>query len=402
MRILVVSQRYWPESFQVTDVCEELVERGHEVTVLTGLPNVGIPGERPGIVLDRYRKGSNRIEEHNGVHIVRVFEVGRRTDVLHRFANYYSFWKAASVKVLSMDRHFDVVFAYQMSPGMMAVPAAVYKSRNDVPMLIYCCDLWPESLKVGIGDRFPFVLAHYGNVCGKAYRKADAIAIQSPCFKDYFVSEHRVDTSRLTYVPQFSTDECGEPVWMPHEGINLFFMGNMGKASQIPLILEAFAGTSRGELRLHFVGDGSMLAWAKSFVKNRGIEDRVVFHGRVAPEELKAYYEVADACVLALGDGPVGLTIPSKLQGYMGAGKPVVASIEGGGKVVIEQSGCGLVVPVNDVEAFSSAMESVCDERAKWREMGRSGRLYFQKYFSKKVHVDAIEGLLEQLLKEKR
>lgn len=402
MRLLVVSQRYWPESFQVTDVCEELAERGHEVTVLAGLPNVGVPGERSGVVLDRYRMGRNRVEERNGVRIVRVFEVGRRTDALHRLANYYSFWKAASVKVLSMGGHFDAVFAYQMSPGMMAVPAAVYKSRNDVPVLIYCCDLWPESLKVGIGDRFPFALAHYGKICGKAYRKADAIAIQSPCFEEYFVSEHCVDASRLTYIPQFSTDECGESPWVPHEGINLFFMGNMGKASQIPLILEAFAMTSRDDLRLHFVGDGSMLAWAKSFVKDHGLEGRVVFHGRVAPEELSAYYEVADACVLALGDGPIGLTIPSKLQGYMGAGRPVVASIGGGGKVVIEQSRCGLVVPVNDAEAFSSAMESVCNERAKWHEMGRSGRRYFQRNFSKKVHVDSIEGLLERLLKEKK
>ena len=259
-----------------------------------------------------------------------------------------------------------------------------------------------DSTRIQPGQNQFQELNRYGKICGKAYRKADAIAIQSPCFEEYFVSEHCVDASRLTYIPQFSTDECGESPWVPHEGINLFFMGNMGKASQIPLILEAFAMTSRDDLRLHFVGDGSMLAWAKSFVKDHGLEGRVVFHGRVAPEELSAYYEVADACVLALGDGPIGLTIPSKVQGYMGAGRPVVASIGGGGKVVIEQSRCGLVVPVNDAEAFSSAMESVCNERAKWHEMGRSGRRYFQRNFSKKVHVDSIEGLLERLLKEKK
>ena len=86
MKILIVSQRYWPESFRITDIAETLVKEGHKVTVLTGLPNYP-----QGYLYDGYKHGENRVQEHNGVKIYRAKEIERRNDVIHRFLNYYSF-----------------------------------------------------------------------------------------------------------------------------------------------------------------------------------------------------------------------------------------------------------------------------------------------------------------------
>ena len=83
-KILVVSQNYYPEQFRITDICEELVKRGHKVTVLTGLPNYP-----KGKLFDGYEKGQKRLEERNGVKIIRCYERERKSGgAINLFLNY--------------------------------------------------------------------------------------------------------------------------------------------------------------------------------------------------------------------------------------------------------------------------------------------------------------------------
>ena len=147
MKILVVCQHYWPESFQITAICEDLVKRGHEVTALVGLPNYPT-----GNIPEEYRNGGNRYQEKDGVKIIRAEEVGRKPGIWGRARNYYSYANSAKHKTRELDGDFDVVFAYQLSPVMMAEPAVAYKKRTGAPVLLYCCELWPESMKVLIGQ----------------------------------------------------------------------------------------------------------------------------------------------------------------------------------------------------------------------------------------------------------
>lgn len=401
MRVLVVCQRYWPEQFQVTAVCEGLARRGHNVTVLCGLPNVGVPGIEQGVVPEEYRHGRNRYQERNGVRIIRSFEIGRRSGIAWRTLNYYSFWKSASRKVLGIEDEFDVVLAYQLSPAMMCAPARVLKKKKGIPYLLYCCDLWPESMKAMLGDKFPAVVDHFGKVCGGIYRDADRLAVQSPAFFRYFREYHHVDESRLVYIPQFSTDGA-KPGSVAHEGVNMLFMGNMGTVQCVPLILEAFERCIDVEgFCLHFVGDGVMLGPAREYVGANGLGDRVVFHGRRPADEMSQYYAIADMCVLALDSATlIGSTIPSKLQGYMAAGKPVVAALNGGAKTVIDEAGCGLVVTPGDVESFARAMRRLALDGVLRERFGGNARSYFERNFTEEAFLDAVEHELSAVAKK--
>ena len=145
MKILVVCQYYYPEPFRISDICETLVEKGHEVTVLTGLPNYP-----EGRVLDEYRYGKKRNEVINGVKVIRSFEIGRGSNKLKLFLNYFSFTVSASLKTFFlMKEKFDVVLVNQLSPVMMGIPAMVYKKKHKKKILFYCLDLWPDSLAAG-------------------------------------------------------------------------------------------------------------------------------------------------------------------------------------------------------------------------------------------------------------
>ena len=132
MRILFVCQHYWPEPFNSTDVCETLVSHGHEVTVLTGLPNTGMPGND---TLATYRDGKRLEEIHNGVSILRVKMHPRKFGAAHRVANYLTFWHNANKAAKRLEESFDVVLGYQFSPIMQVDPGVQFAEKTGMELV---------------------------------------------------------------------------------------------------------------------------------------------------------------------------------------------------------------------------------------------------------------------------
>ena len=108
MKILTFCQYYYPEEFQITPICEQLVADGHDVTVVTGLPNYPT-----GIIPEEYRYG-HRDEILNGVHIIRCHEIGRKKGAMHLALNYLSYVRSASRKVKALIDDFDLIFVYHL------------------------------------------------------------------------------------------------------------------------------------------------------------------------------------------------------------------------------------------------------------------------------------------------
>lgn len=148
LKILVICQYYYPEPFLINEIAPELVKRGHEVTVLTGLPNYP-----EGKILDEYKKREKRKEIINGVKILRCSEIGRKGGKIKLILNYISYAVSASNAVKQLNADYDLVFCYQLSPITMLAPAVRYKRRNHKPILAYCLDIWPESAKAHISDK---------------------------------------------------------------------------------------------------------------------------------------------------------------------------------------------------------------------------------------------------------
>ena len=144
MKILVVCQHYKPEPFRVADLCESLAKVGHEVTVITGIPNYP-----EGKVYAGYENKQKRDETFNGVKIHRCFTIPRKHGVFFRVLNYYSFSLSSRCYLSRLKEEFDVVFVYQLSPVMMASGALTYAKKHQKKVVLYCLDLWPESLIAG-------------------------------------------------------------------------------------------------------------------------------------------------------------------------------------------------------------------------------------------------------------
>ena len=181
MKILIAGQHFYPEQFRINDIAFSLAKRGHEVTVLTGLPNYP-----KGEIFPEYRHGKNRDEWVNGVHIIRCSLVGRGTSLLRFGLNYLWFAVAGSRKARSLKDKFDIVYCYETSPVSMCEPGIAYKKKNGVPFVINCLDQWPISVTAGpISDKSLFYKILY-RYSVNTYRKADLITITSRSFLDYF------------------------------------------------------------------------------------------------------------------------------------------------------------------------------------------------------------------------
>lgn len=396
MRVFVVCQYFHPEPFRITEICEELAVRGHSVHVLTGRPNYPT-----GKIPKEYRAGRRRHEIVNGVEVTRIREIPRKTGTFGLLLNYASFALLASIRALRVREAIDVIFVYQLSPVTMALPALVLKKCLRRPVLLYCLDLWPESMKIlRPGERGSFFrVARW--LSGVIYRGCDAVTVSSPSFVDYLAEVHALDPSLLTYLPQHSPDyEVGVLVADAEGPTQFVFTGNVGSTQGIDCILEAVGLLPEtASFEVHFVGDGSYLETARRLASDKGLTGRVVFHGRHPAERIGEFLAMADACLLTLkSENLTGLTVPGKLQTYLAAGRPVIGAIDGPAREVIEEARCGLCVPSGDAAGLARAMREFMASRDKWTEWGSNARRHYETHYTFERFIITLEQMMADLM----
>lgn len=392
MKILVICQHYYPEPFRISDICEELVKRGHEVTALVGLPNYP-----EGTVLKEYRHGAHKDEVLRGVRVIRCYEHGRGRSSLHLIWNYFSYALSAKRKVGKLDKDFDVVFIAQLSPVMMAWPGLKYAKKYKKKSLLYCYDLWPASLSAGGIKKGSLIYKVFGKISKKIYAQADHICVTSKSFVDYFFSEHGIPQGKISYLPQYCEElfERIEP--KSHEGLNYVFAGNIGKMQSVETIIRAASLIKdRKDIKIHIVGDGRDLDNCKKLAEELDTTN-VIFHGRRPIEEMPDFYAMADAMIVTMAkDELVSKTLPGKLQSYMAAGKPIVAAVDGEAKAIIEEAKCGAVCDAEDYERLAELFSSL-RLKADFKEWAERSREYFSCHFLKNTFFEILEKAIEQM-----
>jgi glycosyltransferase involved in cell wall biosynthesis len=393
MKILIITQYFYPDNFLINEIASELVRFGHQVKVLTGLPDYStskIPRE--------YKWFRKRRESYNGATIYRVPTFARRTGAFFRILNYMSFVCSASLYALFANKDIDVIWVYAMSPVFQGIPAMVYKWRTGKKSVHYCMDLWPESLKAWSVSEKSLTFKTVKKISGYIYRGCDIVAVTSMPFQQYLIDVCGVDSAKIAYLPQHSDDLYAGIVgrYQDNDCTDFLFAGNLGAVQDIHVIIRAAAIVKTNKkFCVHIVGDGSELTKLKDLAKFLELGSRVIFHGRHSLEDMRTFYRMADCFLLTLRGGDfIGMTLPTKAQGYLCAGKPVLAAIDGSGKELIEQSGCGEVVPAGDVEGLAEKMVKIIENPEKYKDKGRNGRIFYEKHFTKDIFMGRLLELL--------
>ncbi len=405
MKILIVTQYFWPETFRINDLALELRDRGHEVSVLTGLPNYPsgklFPGYRP---LPWPQK-----DNYEGIPVYRVPHVTRGASKGIRLAiNYLTFaWSACLFGPFICRQKYDVVFAFEPSPIFVGWPANVMKWCKRAPLLFWVQDLWPESLSATGVVKQGWVTTIVDRMVRQIYRGCDKVLIQSPGFRKP-IEDQAVPPAKIVEYPNWA-ESLYEPIDLPADapergelpdGFRILFAGNIGTAQSFPTILDA-AELCRDESSLKWVilGDGREKAAVEEQVKARGLEKTVFLLGRRPVETMPRYFAAADVLLLTLKRDPTfARVIPSKLQSYLACGKPVLGAVDGDGAGAIRDSESGLVVPAEDAVALASAarqmLHSNREDRLRW---GHNGLQYAQQHFNRQRLIDRLEELFREV-----
>jgi glycosyltransferase involved in cell wall biosynthesis len=400
MRILIVTQYYYPEHFVSAPLAEELVRRGHEVAVVTAQPNYGYPSIAKGY--------ENRFEETiNGVHVYRVRTYPRMTGAKNLIKNYLTFYKESRKLLKKLDFDADVVYSMNFSPVIGVSGANLFARKHHIKHVLHCFDLWPESvvatgyLKKRRGPRYR-ALYHWSR---SIYKKADKILISSPSFKSYFTDVLRLPAERISFVPQPPLIDATKRAPVRYKAkINLVYAGNIGSLQLVPEFVEAARYVGEGyDFQVHILGGGALVNDTLAEIKRLGLEKKVIYHGAVNSDEIGAYLAKADACLVGLRSGtgsPVEKTIPNKVVSALYYGKPIIASIEGDGRAVLEEAG-GSLFAAPDARAIAWAYEKffkMSDEKKKG--MGEANKAYFQSHFEFGKVMDQLEGALKDAKKD--
>ena len=402
MRILLVTQYFWPENFPINDVVAGLAERGHAVTVYAGMPNY--PAGR---FYDGYGLSGPYRQTYKGAQVRRAPLAPRGDGGAFRLAlNYFSHAFLATLLAPFLARgRFDAILVYEPSPMTIGIPGRALRALKRAPLAFWVQDLWPESLSATGAVQSRLVLRLADALIKWIYRGCDRVLVQSEAFIPS-VEAHGVERSRIRYLPNSAEalyrrlEPAAEDATELPAGFRVMYAGNIGAAQDFPTILAA-AELLKHESRVQWVvfGEGRMRAWVEDEVRRRGLGETFHLLGSRPPQRMPRYFAHAGALLATLRREPIfAYTIPSKIQAYIACGRPVIAALEGEGARIIRAAGAGWVVPPEDPEALAGAV--LAASRAAKPEldaMGSRGEAWFSSHFEREKLLSRLEDFLHEM-----
>lgn len=406
-KILFVCQYFYPETFRGNDIAFHLAEEGHDVHVVTGIPNYPKGKFFPG-----YGLFKKRHEVINGVRVTRLPLVPRGEDnKIMLMLNFFSFFIVGWFWMLfhALWHKYDLVFCQQLSPVMMSSPAVLYKKMRHVPLYTWVLDLWPESLTAAGGINNKYILGFFNLFVKSEYKNSDKILTSSKSF-DQSILKYGDYKDKVIYYPQWSdgaSNASGLNFALPEKLQELssngdfivMFAGAVGEAHGMECNMQAALKTKEYKnIKWVIVGDGRRLDWVRSFVKENGLEETVITLGRFPSETMPLFFEKADVMLVSLTDSPLfNMYSPAKIASYMAAERPVIAALNGEGGEVIKAAECGWNVKASDSDGLAKLVIALSQtDKQELAVKGQKGKAYYDKFFTKDEclkKLDEIMGL---------
>ncbi len=402
MKIVLISQYFYPEQFSNNSIAKNMVERGHEVEVVACVPNYP-----QGAFFDGYSNSTRRSEIWEGVRVFRARTAARGTRTWHLALNYLTYPIMASFTLWrKTSKDADISFVSMPSPLFQAFAGVFLRRIRKVPTVYWVQDIWPESAVFTLGLKSPWIVKPLEAVCGWLYRRADLILVQSeafpPMIERFGVPAEKIrvlaNTAPDTYRVLDPADAPEQAKLVPQTGFRVMFAGNIGESQNFDMLIDAADRLKGHDISWVIIGSGRDADRAKSRIAELKLQDKFLFLGRFPEEDMPKFFTHADALIVSLKDSEIfRLTVPYKIQCYMACGKPIIACVRGEGARVVEAAEAGYAVSDISVDSLSATVLKMAKtspaERAK---LGRNARQYFEQTYAP----DIIYGNLETWLRE--
>jgi colanic acid biosynthesis glycosyl transferase WcaI len=406
MNLLIVTQYFWPENFRINDLVKELINRGHNVTILTGKPNYP-----DGKFFKDFLTNPHKYKKYHSAEILRVPLVPRGRSKFALFLNYVSFAISASFIGLWKIRNkkFDVIFAFQPSPVTVGLPAIFLKKIKNAKLIFWVLDLWPDTLEALQIIRSNFYLSLVGSLVSFIYNRCDLILVQSKSFISQ-VNKYSKKCKKVKYFPgwsdlnfNFKKTTFANEISRKNHSFIIMFTGNIGEAQDFKSVLiAANILKMKGYNKIHWiiVGGGRKEIWLRNEIKNMQLNDSISMLGNYSLDRMPSFFKHADVLFLSLRNQKVfSMTIPAKLQTYFASGKPILGMIDGEASDAIKKSKSGFVSPAGRPDILAGlALKLYKMDKNKLAKMGRNGLLYSKKEFDRDTLISELEDMFDEII----
>lgn len=398
MNVLIVTPHFYPENFKANDMAFELSKKGHNVTVLTPIPDYP-----QGRFYEGYGVLKKRKEIINGVNIIRSLVIPRHNGNSKWLClNYisYTFFSSLSALWLAINKKFDTIIVHEPSPIMVGIPAIIVKKIQKSPLHFWVLDLWPESLTAAGGIKNKAILYLFERLTRWIYKNSDSLLIGSKGYRKSIIQKGDFE-SKIEYFPNWvenSLSQYKNHIAIPEfpNGFNVVIAGNIGDAQDLPHVMDTAKRLKGTNINFIFIGDGRKKEYVEKFIRDNDLKKQVYCLGRFPLETMPLFFEMADLLFFALKDSPIfSLTVPSRLQAYMSSGKPIVAMINGEGADLLKEADCGWSVPAEDSKALAKLLLELSQKNQEiLNAKGLNGRRYSETHFNFQRCMDHLESII--------
>ena len=405
MKILIVSQYFWPENFRINDLAVGLTKKGHDVSVLTGIPNYPVGG-----FFEGYSVISPKFELYEKIKIYRSILFSRGSGGKFRlFLNYFSFAFFASIKILFLSNNkYDIIFVHEPSPITVGLPALVLKKIKNIPIVFWVMDLWPESIYVGSDLKSNTISKIILPLVRLIYKNSDKILVTSRSFIPSIV-EKNIDQKKIEYFPQWAESIFNQNNKINQDykkifpkGFNIVFAGNIGNAQDFESIIKAAELLKdNSDINWIIIGSGRKENWVKKQIKEKKIDNTFHLFGKYPLNDMPAMYNNADALLITLKKSNIlSLTAPGKIQSYLAFGKPILSMMDGEGTRIIKESKAGLTAPAGEpIRLIENVLKMYEMNNNELQKMGFNGQKYYETNFERNQLINKLIGLFQKLKK---
>jgi colanic acid biosynthesis glycosyl transferase WcaI len=397
LKILVISQYFYPENFRINDLVFSLKKRGHDIEVLTGKPNYP-----KGDYFEGYSWKDPKQEKIEGIKVHRANLILRKKGGgIRLFLNYLSFVFFGLFKILKLKGDFEKVFIYAPSPITVGILGIIAAKKFKCESYLWVHDLWPESVRVAGGIKSSIVLGLVNQMTKLIYRFTDLLLVQSPEFKNYILNQG-VAESKIIYYPYYAEDfykvveKDKSYLSQFPKGFNLLFAGNIGVAQSFDTIVNAFEKLKEYDINLVVLGDGRDKSRIQEQINEKGLTEKFHFLGSFPPEEMPYYFTCADGLLITLKKADIfSYTIPGKLQSYLACGKPIIGALDGIGNKIISESNSGFASEAENHELLANNILKLYKlSKTEKEKLSNNALTYFDKNFNKKHLLERLEDIL--------
>ena len=355
-KILIVTECFYPEQFNINELAHSWQDRGYDVHVLTLFPSYPA-----GKIFSGYKNKFFSKEIYKAITIYRVYAVtGYKDNKFKKLLKYINFMTLGSIVAALIGRKYDYIFGFNVGALTDMVPAVVIKKLYKKPLMFWVQDIWPDSI-YAYGFQKTKVLSRLLNLFVKfMFNNVNSIAISGKGFENKLRPYVKKNLD-FNYLPNWAiqlNNNIEEISLSDESKVNFTFAGNIGKVQNLENIIKAFNMLSneyQSKAQLNIIGDGSYLEQLMKISKHNS---SIVFHGIKQRKEMAKFYKASDFLIVSLIDNPIfSVTVPAKTQTYIAAKKPILAIINGETADLIRDNHLGLCINPSDIELIHDTFQ---------------------------------------------